>query len=52
MDIPELEFAIEIGEVELTECETVNQFQGSKTQPPQFTRGNGLVFGEIGRAHV
>ncbi|MEP1354516.1 MAG: carbon-phosphorus lyase complex subunit PhnI [Tateyamaria sp.] len=45
MDIPELGFAIEIGEVELTECETVNQFQGSKTQPPQFTRGYGLVFG-------
>lgn len=45
MDIPELGFSIEIGEVELTECETVNQFQGSKTEPPQFTRGYGLVFG-------
>ncbi|MEO1777270.1 MAG: carbon-phosphorus lyase complex subunit PhnI [Pseudomonadota bacterium] len=45
MDIPELGFAIEIGEVEVTECETVNQFQGSKTEPPQFTRGYGLVFG-------
>ncbi|MEO0669235.1 MAG: carbon-phosphorus lyase complex subunit PhnI [Pseudomonadota bacterium] len=45
MDIPELGFAIEIGEVEMTECETVNQFQGSKTEPPQFTRGYGLVFG-------
>ena len=45
MDIPELGFAIEIGEIEVTECETVNQFQGSKTQPPQFTRGYGLVFG-------
>ncbi|WP_299744489.1 carbon-phosphorus lyase complex subunit PhnI [uncultured Tateyamaria sp.] len=45
MDIPELGFAIEIGEIELTECETVNQFQGSKTEPPQFTRGYGLVFG-------
>ncbi|UOA32519.1 Alpha-D-ribose 1-methylphosphonate 5-triphosphate synthase subunit PhnI [Sulfitobacter sp. DSM 110093] len=45
MDIPELGFAIEIGEVELTECETVNQFTGSKTEPPQFTRGYGLVFG-------
>ena len=29
MDIPELGFAVEIGEVELTECETVNQFTGS-----------------------
>lgn len=45
MEIPELGFAIEIGEIELTECETVNQFQGSKTEPPQFTRGYGLVFG-------
>lgn len=45
MDIPELGFAIDIGEVELTECETVNQFQGSKTEPPQFTRGYGLTFG-------
>ena len=45
LDVPELGFAIEVGEVELTECETVNQFQGSKTEPPQFTRGYGLVFG-------
>lgn len=45
MEIPELGFAIEIGDLTLTECETVNQFQGSKTQPPQFTRGYGLVFG-------
>ncbi|GAA6187804.1 carbon-phosphorus lyase complex subunit PhnI [Litorivita sp. NS0012-18] len=45
LEIPELGFAIEIGDLTLTECETVNQFQGSKTQPPQFTRGYGLVFG-------
>lgn len=41
----ELGFAIEIGEVELTDCQMVNQFAGSATQPPQFTRGQGLVFG-------
>ncbi|MGO4915005.1 carbon-phosphorus lyase complex subunit PhnI [Pseudogemmobacter sp. W21_MBD1_M6] len=52
MEIPELGFAIEIGEVELTECETVNQFQGSKTQPPQFTRGYGLVFGQTERKAI
>lgn len=46
MEIPELGFAIEIGEVTLTECETVNQFTGSKSEPPQFTRGYGLVFGQ------
>ncbi|WP_299669554.1 carbon-phosphorus lyase complex subunit PhnI [uncultured Ruegeria sp.] len=45
MHIPELGFAVDIGEVTLTECETVNQFKGSKTEPPQFTRGYGLVFG-------
>jgi alpha-D-ribose 1-methylphosphonate 5-triphosphate synthase subunit PhnI len=43
--IPELGFAVEIGEVELTECETVNQFAGSKSEPPQFTRGYGLSLG-------
>ncbi len=52
MDIPELGFSIEIGEVELTECETVNQFKGSKTEPPQFTRGYGLVFGQSERKSI
>ncbi|HVO02285.1 MAG TPA: carbon-phosphorus lyase complex subunit PhnI [Candidatus Cybelea sp.] len=42
---PELGFAITIGEVELTECQMVNQFKGSAEQPPQFTRGYGLAFG-------
>ncbi|MBV0911215.1 carbon-phosphorus lyase complex subunit PhnI [Anianabacter salinae] len=52
MDIPELGFAISIGEVTLTECETVNQFKGSKTEPPQFTRGYGLVFGQTERKAI
>lgn len=52
MDIPELGFAIEIGEITLTECETVNQFKGSKTEPPQFTRGYGLVFGQTERKAI
>jgi len=43
---PELGFAIEIGEITVTECQMVNQFAGSKTEPPQFTRGYGLVFGQ------
>ena len=42
---PELGFAIDIGDIVLTECQMVNQFKGSKTVPPQFTRGYGLVFG-------
>ncbi|MGA0539793.1 carbon-phosphorus lyase complex subunit PhnI [Neotabrizicola sp. VNH66] len=49
MEIPELGFSVAIGEVELTECETVNQFKGSKTEPPQFTRGYGLVLGQSER---
>jgi alpha-D-ribose 1-methylphosphonate 5-triphosphate synthase subunit PhnI len=52
MEVPELGFAIEIGEIELTECETVNQFKGSKTEPPQFTRGYGLVFGQTERKAI
>ncbi|WP_412504668.1 carbon-phosphorus lyase complex subunit PhnI [Roseovarius sp. SYSU LYC5161] len=52
MDIPELGFSIEIGEITLTECETVNQFTGSKTEPAQFTRGYGLVFGQTERKAI
>lgn len=52
MEIPELGFAVQIGTVELTECETVNQFKGSKTEPPQFTRGYGLVFGQTERKAI
>lgn len=46
---PELGFAITIGEVELTECQMVNQFKGSADHPPQFTRGYGLAFGRSER---
>ncbi|KAF0813866.1 Alpha-D-ribose 1-methylphosphonate 5-triphosphate synthase subunit PhnI [Andreprevotia sp. IGB-42] len=45
----ELGFAIEIGDITLTECQMVNQFAGSSTAPPQFTRGYGLAFGEAER---
>ena len=41
----ELGFSIDIGEVELTECQMVNQFAGSRDVPPQFTQGYGLSFG-------
>lgn len=41
----ELGFAIEIGEIDVTECQMVNQFAGSASVPPQFTRGYGLVYG-------
>jgi len=45
----ELGFAIPIGDIALTECQMVNQFAGSKSEPPQFTRGYGLAFGHSER---
>jgi alpha-D-ribose 1-methylphosphonate 5-triphosphate synthase subunit PhnI len=45
----ELGFPITIGEITVTECQMVNQFKGSATAPPQFTRGYGLVFGHAER---
>ena len=41
----ELGFAIDIGEIEVTECQMINQFAGSREMPPQFTQGYGLAFG-------
>ncbi|WP_417725074.1 carbon-phosphorus lyase complex subunit PhnI [Salipiger sp.] len=52
MEIPELGFSVCIGELTLTECETINQFAGSRTEPPQFTRGYGLVFGQTERKAI
>lgn len=52
LDLPELGFAVVIGRIELSECETVNQFTGSRTQPAQFTRGYGLVMGQSERKAI
>ncbi|ABD67903.1 phosphonate metabolism [Rhodoferax ferrireducens T118] len=41
----ELGFALDIGELEITECQMINQFSGSREVPPQFTQGYGLAFG-------
>ncbi|AKC69356.1 carbon-phosphorus lyase complex subunit PhnI [Pandoraea oxalativorans] len=41
----ELGFAIDIGEIAVTECQMVTQFGGSQDVPPQFTQGYGLAFG-------
>ena len=41
----ELGFEVAIGEIEVTEVQMVNQFQGSKVLLRQFTRGYGLTFG-------
>jgi alpha-D-ribose 1-methylphosphonate 5-triphosphate synthase subunit PhnI len=42
-------FAVPLGEITLTECQMVNQFKGSATQAPCFTRGYGLAFGQSER---
>ncbi len=41
----EVGFAVPLGRITMTECQMINQFHGSATQAPQFTRGYGLVFG-------
>jgi alpha-D-ribose 1-methylphosphonate 5-triphosphate synthase subunit PhnI len=45
----ELGLAVVIGEIALTECQMLNQFAGSKSEPAQFTRGYGLAFGHSER---
>jgi len=45
----ELGFPVVIGEITVTECEMINQFKGSATIAPQFTRGYGLAFGQCER---
>lgn len=49
MEVPELGLSVCLGEVEVTECQMVNQFRGSGDAPPQFTRGYGLVLGHSER---
>ncbi len=41
----ELGFAVNVGELLMTECEMVNGFVAPDDEPPHFTRGYGLVFG-------
>jgi alpha-D-ribose 1-methylphosphonate 5-triphosphate synthase subunit PhnI len=41
----ELGFPIDIGDIEVTECQMINQFAGNLEVPPQFTQGYGLAFG-------
>ncbi|WP_421928188.1 carbon-phosphorus lyase complex subunit PhnI [Neoaquamicrobium sediminum] len=49
LEVPELDFAVPLGAIRVTECQMVNQFKGSSKVPPQFTRGYGLVFGQSER---
>lgn len=41
----ELGLPIDIGDIDVTECQMINQFSGSREVPPQFTQGYGLAFG-------
>ena len=45
----EVGFSVPLGSIALTECQMVNQFKGSATEGPCFTRGYGLVFGQSER---
>jgi alpha-D-ribose 1-methylphosphonate 5-triphosphate synthase subunit PhnI len=45
----ELGFAIEIGELTLTECQMISTGAGGIETAPQFTRGYGLTFGHCER---
>ena len=45
----EVGFAVPLGRIAVTECQMINQFKGSATEPPRFTRGYGLTFGQSER---
>ena len=45
----EVGFAVPLGRMALTECQMVNQFKGSASEAPRFTRGYGLAFGQSER---
>jgi alpha-D-ribose 1-methylphosphonate 5-triphosphate synthase subunit PhnI len=49
LEVAEFDFPLTLGRIRVTECQMVNQFKGSSKQPPQFTRGYGLVFGQSER---
>jgi len=45
----EVGFAVPLGTVAVAECQMVNQFKGSGSEAPRFTRGYGLAFGQSER---
>jgi alpha-D-ribose 1-methylphosphonate 5-triphosphate synthase subunit PhnI len=49
MELDELGEAVEIGDIDITECQMINQFAGSTDVPPTFTQGYGLAFGHSER---
>jgi alpha-D-ribose 1-methylphosphonate 5-triphosphate synthase subunit PhnI len=48
----EVGFAVPLGRIAVTECQSINQFKGSATEPPRFTRGYGLAFGHSERKAI
>ncbi|MEN8500359.1 MULTISPECIES: carbon-phosphorus lyase complex subunit PhnI [Paraburkholderia] len=49
MELDELGESVEIGDIDITECQMINQFAGSSEVPPTFTQGYGLAFGHSER---
>lgn len=49
MELDELGEAVEIGDIDVTECQMINQFAGSGAVAPAFTQGYGLAFGHSER---
>jgi alpha-D-ribose 1-methylphosphonate 5-triphosphate synthase subunit PhnI len=45
----EIGFAVPLGHITVTECQMINQFRGTASEPPRFTRGYGLGFGHCER---
>ena len=45
----ELGFAVIVGDIQVSECDMINQFVGTETEAPRFTRGYGLAFGNSER---
>jgi alpha-D-ribose 1-methylphosphonate 5-triphosphate synthase subunit PhnI len=45
----EVGFEVPLGCISVTECQSINQFRGTATTAPRFTRGYGLAFGQSER---
>ena len=45
----EVGFSVPLGTITVTECQMINQFKGSATELPRFTRGYGVAFGHCER---
>jgi alpha-D-ribose 1-methylphosphonate 5-triphosphate synthase subunit PhnI len=48
----EVGFAVPLGRIAVTECQSINQFKGTATEAPRFTRGYGLAFGHSERKAI